>query len=387
MFKVSGKEDHVIILDIALYGLRESANLWFFTFEYAIEDLGFESSTSDACLYRHKTSRSFLVTNVDDFILATKDIALKDRVFSTFSEKFICSELPGKKFTSYHIQRDRLNRTILLHQEPYIREILSVTSMENCAPLSAPPIEINYLSKADCPKSEGEYEEMMNIPYREIVGALLHLSTKTRPEISHAVSVLARYCSNPGRKHWSAVKQLLRYLKGSMTHGLLLGGESLTLKATVDANFAQNPDTRKSHVGFAIKFGVGVISSKSVGTKSVMVSSCEAEIAAMFYGTTEVIWFRQLLEFLGYKQTESTEIFSDNQGGIKWSTNPETNGRMKHINVKFFFIRERIADNQIKPSFISGANNPADLLTKSLPPKTFIKHRNYYGLLPCDVEF
>jgi hypothetical protein len=77
-------------------------------------------------------------------------------------------------------------------------------------------------------------------------------------------------------------------LKGSITHGLLLGGTSLTLQATVDANFAQNPDTRKSHVGFAIKFGVGVVSAKSVATKTVMTSSCEAEIAAMFYGTSEL---------------------------------------------------------------------------------------------------
>jgi hypothetical protein len=59
---------------------------------------------------------------------------------------------------------------------------------------------------------------------------------------------------------------------------------------------------------------------------------------------------------------------------------------MKHINVKFFFIREKIRENQIKPSFISGSNNPAALLTKSLPPKTFIKHRNYFGILPLDEE-
>ena len=155
-----------------------------------------------------------------------------------------------------------------------------------------------------------------------------------------------------------------------------MGGKELILSATVDANFAQNPDTRKSHLAFAIKFGVGVVSAKSVTSKTVLVSSCESKLAAMFYGTSEIIWFRQLLADFGYAQTEATEIASDNQGAIKWSTTPEKNGRMKHMNLKFFFVREKVQANAVKPRYIPGTDNPADLLTKSLPPKTFIKHRN-----------
>ena len=227
---------------------------------------------------------------------------------------------------------------------------------------------------------------MLSTPYSETIGALLHLSTKTRPEIAHSVSVLARYNSNPGKRHWNCVKQVLRYLKGTNTFGLVLGGDTLELYGSVDANFAQNPDNRKSYVGFMFKFGNGAISSCSVSTKTVMTSSCETEIAAMFYGCSEAIWLRRLAASFGYCQSDPTLILGDNQGALKWSNNCESNGRMKHINCKFFFVRERITTKEIKTGFIPSTASPSDILTKSLPPKTFRSHRATFGIFPHSTE-
>ena len=117
-----------------------------------------------------------------------------------------------------------------------------------------------------------------------------------------------------------------------------------------------------------------------------MASSCEAEIAAMFYGSSELVWIRNILSEFGYRQSSPTFLDSDNQGAIKWSQNRDNNGRMKHINVKFFFVRERIEASEIQPRYLPGVDNPADILTKSVPPKTFIKHRNYFGVLPRSIE-
>ena len=216
------------------------------------------------------------------------------------------------------------------------------------------------------------------------MGALLHIAYRTRPDISHAVSVFARFNSNPGRQHWNAVKNLLRYLKGTSMMGLVLGGEDpLCLTAYVDANFAQDPDSRRSTSGYVFVFGNAAISSKSTLQKAVTTSSCEAEIAALFTATSEAIWLRRLPTSMGYSPSGPTRVHEDNQGAIKYSASKEAYGRMKHIDIKHLFIREKLKEAAISLQFIPSKDNPADILTKSLTPAVFQKHRAVIGLRDC----
>ena len=69
--------------------------------------------------------------------------------------------------------------------------------------------------------------------YQSAVGSLLYLATRTRPDISFAVNNVARYCSKPTKSHWTAVKRIFRYLRGTTPHGLLYskGSESHDLMA------------------------------------------------------------------------------------------------------------------------------------------------------------
>ena len=236
-----------------------------------------------------------------------------------------------------------------------------------CKTSSSIPQSINHLSKADGPQTEEEQAEMKKVPYAEFVGALLHLAVKTRQDIYYAVNVLSRFNANPGRKHWEALKGVLRYLKGTQTKGLIFpGAGSLTVTANVDANFAQDPDNRRSTVGMNMFMGKSLIAAKSVATKTVMASSCEAEIRGLYEGTTCATWMTKQLKFFGITE-KPVVIFCDNQGTIKWALNKQRSGKMKHIDVKSFFIREKIDDHTIELQYVPTEENSADILTK-VPP-------------------
>jgi hypothetical protein len=324
----------------------------------------------------------YVLVYVDDLAMAHKSLqpitALKEFLHSKYGIKALGSVA---KYTSYEVLRNRSHRTICLHQNNYIKEVLASVNMESCYLISAPAIEINHLSRKDSPQTEAERFQMKNIPYRSTIGALLHIANRTRPDIAHAVSVLSRFNQNPGLVHWNACKKFLRYLKGTAQHGLLLGGtDKQQLVGYVDANYGPDPDSRRSTSGYAFLFGSASILSKSKLQHAITTSSCQAELAALFAASSETIWLRRLLSDMGYDANTPTMIYEDNQAAIKYSHTRESYGRMKHIDLKHKFIREHIKNGVLKLEFIRSDQNVADILTKSLTPMLFQKHRTNIGL-------
>ena len=60
-----------------------------------------------------------------------------------------------------------------------------------------------------------ERDEMKKVPYASAVGSLMYAMVCTRPDIAHVVGMVSQFLSNPGKEHWSVVKWILRYLKGT----------------------------------------------------------------------------------------------------------------------------------------------------------------------------
>ena len=85
------------------------------------------------------------------------------------------------------------------------------------------------LSKDECPKFENEKEFMSKNPYQCVVGSLMYALILTRPDITFVVGAVRRFLSNPGKKHWEAVKMILRYLSGTKNKCLYLGGGNLSI--------------------------------------------------------------------------------------------------------------------------------------------------------------
>jgi hypothetical protein len=383
-YEASGKTDWIIILNIGVYGLPESPLLWNEELDTCLKSQQFVPSPADPCLYIKQTENGYfyILVHVDDLVMAHKDMTAITTLKNFLHLKYGIKDLGAvKRFTSYQVTRNRSDRTITLHQHDYISELLQLTQMQNAIPMESLPVSLNFLNKTQCPKTADDRYDMEKVPYRQTVGALLHIANRTRPDICHAISVLTRYNHNPGKPHWQAVKAVLRFLKGTSTDGLVLGGKDhLHLQAYVDANFAQDADSMKSTSGFIFLLGPGAVSYKSCLQKAVTTSSTEAEIAALFISSTEAIWLRRLLTSMGYQQLAPTVLHEDNQAAIKFIRSKETHGRLKHIAIKHLFLRQTIDDQELTLRYVPSHDNPADIATKSLPKDAFNRHRRAIGI-------
>ena len=144
---------------------------------------------------------------------------------------------------------------------------------------------------------------------------------------------------NPGRQHWSAVKHILRYLKGTSHYGIQLGGRIEPLHAYSDSDWAGDLDTRRSQTGYILFLNSGPISWNSKLQPTVALSSTEAEYMALSTTGQEIKWLRSLLQSFNYSINESTKLFVDNEGALKLAKNPVFHSRSKHIDVRSSFYK------------------------------------------------
>ena len=202
----------------------------------------------------------------------------------------------------------------------------------------------------------------------------------TRPDIAFAVTKLAQYAANPSQEHLDKALYICRYLVGTQQYRLSYNGESgQGLIACADSDWASDPAMRRSQTGFFLKLAGGLISWTSRAQKTVALSSTEAEYMALSDCSRQVVWMHTLLGELGY-YLKPVPICGDNQGSIFIASNPVTEKRSKHIDIRFHFIREVIQKKFAELYFIDGENNPADMLTKNLGRIKFQKFRDMIGL-------
>src|SRR3954468_16433281 len=107
------------------------------------------------------------------------------------------------------------------------------------------------LSTAQCPKTDDEARDKSGIPYASAVGCMMYAMVCTRSDLAQSVGVMSKFLENPGRQHWDAVKWIFRYLRGTTSHGIMLGKHGDTSVAGyVDADYAEDLDSRRSTTGY-----------------------------------------------------------------------------------------------------------------------------------------
>lgn len=138
--------------------------------------------------------------------------------------------------------------------------------MLEAKPVTTPLVAHFKLSSQLSPNTKDEVDYMSKVPYANAVGCLMYMMVCTRPDLSQVVSVVSRYMENPGKKHWNAIKWILKYLAGTRNSGIMFD-RSTTSSAVVgyvDANYAGDLDSRKSMTGYVFTFAGGAISWKSI---------------------------------------------------------------------------------------------------------------------------
>jgi len=114
--------------------------------------------------------------------------------------------------------------------------------------------------------------------------------------------------------------------------------------------------------------GGGAVGWSSKRQTFVTLSSTEAEYVAAVEAGKEIMWMRSILEEFGYSQSLASSLMIDNQSGIDVAKNPEHHGRMKHLDLRFYWLREKVEEGIIAPLYVPSSENVADLFTKAVQP-------------------
>uniref|UniRef100_A0A2N9EIU4 Reverse transcriptase Ty1/copia-type domain-containing protein n=1 Tax=Fagus sylvatica TaxID=28930 RepID=A0A2N9EIU4_FAGSY len=225
-----------------------------------------------------------------------------------------------------------------------------------------------YLSQA---KYASDLLSRAGLTDTKLVGSLVYL-TVTRPDIAHAVHLVSQFLSAPHSTHYAAVLHILRYIKGTMFHGLHFSAHStLDLCAYSDADWAGDPTDRRSTTGFCFFLGDSLISWRSKKQHIVSRSSTEAEYRALADTTSELLALRWLLEDMGLTHSSPTIIHCDNRSAIQIAHNDVFHERTKHIEIDCHLVRHHLSAGILRLLPVSSSDQTADIFTKTFPPSRF----------------
>ncbi|CAI7781436.1 unnamed protein product [Closterium sp. NIES-53] len=315
-----------------VYGLRQAPREWHDTLRTTLAALGFAPSTADPSLFLRTDTLQppfYILMYVDDLVFATADNAGFAHVKSELQKRHTCIDLGElRSYLGLQIIQDRARRTITLTQSHMVQQGLQRFDFTYSSPQATPLSTRHSLSALPSDESVEP-----SGPYPELVGCLMYLMTCTRPNLAYPLSILARYVA-PRRhrpEHMAAAKRVLRYLCSTSGMGLVLGGRSpVVLTGHADASWVDDLATQRSSQGYTFSLGSG----------SVLSSSCEAEIYAGAMAAQELRWLSYLLTDLGEPPRSPPVLYVDNKAMLALCREHRLEYRTKHIALRYFLARE-----------------------------------------------
>ena len=369
------KQTHKVMrLKKAIYGLKQAALAWWKALDKSMATLSCTRLLSDSGIFVNKNKTIIIIVYVDDVLFLganKKDISsLKQR----FMKIWECRDLGDtQEFLRMRIVKSK--GRIKIDQVDYLHKVLQRFNLLNA---KAPPTPLpeGYQPRPSTSPADSE----LRSTFQQVIGSLLYIMIGTRPDIAYAVTKMSQFAANPNKEHLDRALYICRYLLGTSKYSLVYDGKSGGgLIGFADSDWASDPITRKSTTGYLVKLANGVFCWNSRAQKSIALSSTEAEYMSLSDTSRQLVWIRSLFEELGI-QLMPIPLCGDNQGSIFLASNPVQEKRIKHIDLRYHYIREIIRSKKIELFFLEGAENPADLFTKNLGRIKFQKFREQLGL-------
>ncbi|GJY40128.1 retrovirus-related pol polyprotein from transposon TNT 1-94 [Tanacetum coccineum] len=352
-FESSEFLDYVCKLDKALYGLKQAPRAWYETLSTLLIQNKFARGRIDNTLFIYKSKRDVLLVQVyvDDIIFGSTSYKLCKQFEKLMTKKFKMSMIGELTyFLGLQIKQD--DNGISICQEWYTRNLLKKYKISNSSSLKTHMLPPNNL----VPDLAGKL--VNETSYKGMIGSLMYL-TATRSDIQFSIVLCARYQSNPNESHLTAVKRILRCLKGTPTLGLYYPKCSgFDLKGYSNSDYASCNMDRKSTLA-------------------------KAEYVVAAWCCASILWMKSHLSDydIHYKLVP---IFCDNTSAIAISNNPVLHSRAKHIDIRYHFIRDHILKGDIELHFIPTEYQLADIFTKPLVEPTFTRLKAELGMLNID---
>ena len=371
----------IVRLHKSLYGLRQAPKLWYQLLAQTLLKINFRRSRSTDCLFIGPDPERpvYLLVYVDD-IMVVGDARNVQTVKALLASMFTTTDL-GLCTHFLGIKLERRPFGLFLTQRPYIEKIINLAGMQNASAADAPLPLSHPLYQVMEKRSESERTAIEHVPYRQVLGSLLFLSTRTRPDLATSVSMLGKFQAEPTIRHWKMMKSVVRYLIGTKDFGLLFphGQSHPRLISWSDADWARDLTRRRSRSGYVLKIGTAPVVWASRLQENTAMSTSESEFNSLSAAVREIVWVRAVLKDLDTLQSGPTVLYQDNLGAICWTSEIQGLRNVKHVGMRYHFVREEVEKKTVTVQYCESAKNHADSLTKVLIGADFLTHRTYLG--------
>ncbi|OMO51183.1 Integrase, catalytic core [Corchorus capsularis] len=323
-FSVKGSEEKIYLLKKALYGLKQAPRAWYERIDSYLIEIGFCRSPHEPTLYVKRDSKGILILSryVDDLLVCGSGSVLVEKFKEEMEKVFEMSNL-GEMSYFLGMEVTQNQQGIFIGQQKFAKEILMKFQMENYKSITTPLNPGEKFFKVD------DYGLANATVFRSMIGCLLYLSA-TRLDIIFSVSLLSRFMHEPTENHLRAAKRVLRYVKGSLSFGVMFSKETV----------AQ--------------------------------STAEAEYIAASEAVNQAIWLKRVCADIKLSVAKNpVKINVDNQSAIAIAKNPVFHSRTKHIKIKFHYVREMEHEGEVSLQHCPSEEQLADIFTKPLSKNRF----------------
>ncbi|KAJ9544292.1 hypothetical protein OSB04_023999 [Centaurea solstitialis] len=356
----------------ALYGLKQAPRAWYETLTDYLLGVGYKKGTIDPTLFLKRSGKDLIIVQiyVDDIIFASTKPEMCQEFENTMKSQFKMSMM-GELTFFLGLQVRQRPDGIFINQAKYVQDLLKRFDFGG-SNSAATPMPRNFQLNAD---TSGKPVDQKT--YRAIIGSLLYL-TASRPDIVFSTGVCARFQCDPRDSHLSAVKRILRYLKGTPDFGLWYPKDSgFELIAYTDSDHAGCKLNRKSTSGACQFLGDKLVSWSFRKQNCVSLSTAEAEYVAAACCCSQVLWMKTQLADFGYTM-QRIPIYCDSKSAIQITANPVQHSRTKHIDIRYHFIKDHVEKGNVELYFVESDYQLADLFTKPFDEK-----RHFFLLSKC----
>jgi hypothetical protein len=376
----------------ALYGTVRAARLFWEKLTGKLQEWGFTPNPYDPCVMNKMVDGKQLTVawHVDDLKISHVESAVVDEFIrdmeSEFGKEAPLNQSRGKVHDYLGMTLDFSKPgEVVVTMINYIKGILHEAPKEMRGKAATPAahhlFQINETNPTKLDKDRAE-------TFVHIVMQLLHLSQRARPDIRPAVSFLCGRLQQPDEDDYKKLTRVMKYLDSTVDMALTLAADKNgQMRWWVDASFAVHSDM-KSHTGGTMSLGKGSLYSTSTKQKLVTRSSTEAEVVGVHDVMPQLIWTANFLDAQGIDLNE-TVLYQDNTSSILMERNGRNSStkRTRHMNIRFFFIKDQVDSKRVKIEHCPTADMIADFFTKPLLGSQFRKLRDHIMNLDPSSEY
>ena len=340
---------YVLQVNKSLYGLKQAGNLYANDQKKKLLNLDFTVLEADECVFISADKRITVATYVDNGLVSAHTQEEINWLIAELSQHYTIRNLDiPTEFLGLDISRPQPRGPITVSQATYARKLIAKFNMENYNPVKSPcdncashlHIRMETEPSADA------------ILYRSMTSSIMHFAVWTRPDIAWITNKLCQFNSDPSDIHMSAVKHLLRNIKGTMDYAFTYSPSETNslyglftdydnnlgftpLYSYSDTSGASDSDDRCSTSGYIFFYYNALISwSSRKQSFAVALSTMESEYIALTETAKEAKFLHQLLDSINIPQLEPTLLLTDSDAALKHvknNVNHPTSGKLKSL--------------------------------------------------------